>query len=188
MESTNLSKMGECHLFVIYTLIDGLRITDQKLNDKCLAALNSIGGRTKSRMRVVLDQAKPDSHRQRLADAIELIGDCQPVNTKAATYIVDALFDALRVYNVRLNEKAVEALSCLPGELANELIAEAFRQHKKNGYCSRLLRAADKVEGRPEDSRHIDLFMLGSHKDKAIQQLAWNLLWKFRAVGSQSMT
>lgn len=176
-------------LVVIDALIDGLRIDDQELNGKCLAALRSVGGRAVPRLRAVVhDRATRASHRRRLIGAIAAIDDFLAIDAQAGKHIVDFLLEALRVHNVKLNDKAVAAFGCLPGEPVNRLIMEAVCNRKKTGYCARLLRAVDKVGGRPDFDRHMDLFMLTSHGDKSVQRLAVRLLFKFGPVGSPSTT
>jgi hypothetical protein len=183
MQHTNPPRLDGA-LIVIDALIDGLRIDDQKLNGKCLAALRSVGGRVVPHLRAAAyDRATRASHRRRLLNAAEMIEGFPASDTQAGKHIVDFLLDALRVQNAKLNDKAVAAFGCLPGEVVDHLITEAVCVYKKTGYCARLLTAADKVDGKLDVSRQMDLFFLTSRADKSVQPLAVRLLWKFGPFG-----
>lgn len=136
---------------VIDVLLDGLRISDPTLNDKCLAAIVSIGERIVSHLLAAAnDRSTRAPHHARLVAAAELVRDSPVIDARAGELILEAMFDALRVHNEKLNAKAIAAIGCMPSGFVNCLITEAVCKHKSRGHCARLLRAADEVDGRPK--------------------------------------
>ena len=128
--------------FIVDALIDGLRLSDLTLNDKCVRALRAIGPRVIPTLSDAANEAANSAHRRRIVDAIELIEDLGQLEEHAGKHIWRALLDALRVHNERLNAKAIEALSCLPVEAMFELISEATYERRRSGYSARLTQAA----------------------------------------------
>ena len=162
---------------VIDALIDGLRISDRSLNDKCLAALRSVGGRVVPLLQAVAnDQSTRTPHRRRLINAIELIKCSDTVDVCISVHVTAALFEALRVHNKRLNSKAMAAIQRFPGGLVNHLITEAVCNRKKTGYCVRLLAAAEQLRTPPDAMRHLDLFLLASLAKPELREAVGRLL------------
>ena len=162
---------------VIHALIDGLRISDQNLNDKCLTALRSVGGRVVPFLRAVVnEQSTKAPHRRRLINAIELIKRGDAIDACVSVHVVAALFEALRVHNKRLNSKAMAAIQRFPGSLVNRLITEAVCNRNKTGYCVRLLAAAEQLGTPPDAMRHLDLFLLASLAKPELRKAVGRLL------------
>ena len=168
---------GSDAVTVIHALIDGLRISDQNLNDKCLTALRSVGGRVVPFLRAVAnEQSTKVPHRRRLINAIELIKRADAIDACVSVHVVAALFEALRVHNKRLNSKAMAAIQHFPGSLVNHLIAEAVCNRKKTGYCVRLLAVAEQLGTPPDAMRHLDLFLLASPAKPELREAVGRLL------------
>ena len=127
---------------IVDTLIDGLRLSDLTLTDKCVRALRAVGPRVIPTLSAAANEAAGSAHRRRIIDAIELIEDLGQLEENAGSLIWKALLDALRVHNEQLNAKAIDALSCLPIEAMFELISEATYERRRSGYSARLTQAA----------------------------------------------
>jgi len=127
---------------ILDTLIDGLRVSDLILNEKCVLALQAIGPRVIPTLSAAANKAASSAHRRRILDATELIEDMGQLEEPVGRHVWKALLDALRVNNKRLNDKAIEAFSCLPVEAVFELISEATFERRRKGYSERLTLAA----------------------------------------------
>ena len=165
---------------VFDALIDGLRISNQKLNDKCLAALRSIGKRVVPNLQAAAaDQATQDPHRRRLLVAIEMIENGLHFDGRVGFHVIEALFESLRVHNSELNCKAIQAIKCLPAGLINRLITEAVCNYKKPGFCVRLLSAAEQLDGSPDVNQHMNLFTLMSIANPKVREQVGRLLLRY---------
>lgn len=174
---------------VIDVLVEGLRISEKTLNEKCRRALLCFGGRAALRVQAVsIDPNTSAAHRRRLEEVLGVISDSEQISTGAGTSLQDALLDALRVTNKRLNEKAIAAFAALPWRTIDMLIAEAVSNHEKAaGYCARLLKAAGVVDGSPDVMQRLNLMGLMSSNDQAVRQLAYALVWKLRSSELQAI-
>ena len=139
--TTQTEQMNDASI-IVDALIDGLRLSDLTLTDKCLLALRAIGPRVIPTLSAAANEVAGSAHRRRIVDAIELIEDLGQLDEHAGGHIWRALLDALRVHNKRLNAKAIDALSCLPVEAMFELISEATAERHRGGYSARLTQAA----------------------------------------------
>lgn len=162
---------------VAQALIDGLRITDVQLNQKCRQALRSIGSCVIPWLVAsVNDQSIGETHRQRLLATLDGIDESEGMNSRVGAHALEALLAALRVSNTVLNRKAGEALAFVGPDIIDRLISEAVANYGKRGYCLRLLRAAEQTGQRPGVAAFFDLWNLGLHKDPAIQKQAMKVL------------
>lgn len=162
-------------------MIDGLQLTDLQLKEKCLAAIIAWGPKIVPKLLEVAD--KPTTGRllqQELLHAKDLIGRrlCTS-GINAADLIVEAILEALRPDFEHLNEKALAAANWLPVSLFERLINMATKNQIQPKYCARLLRAADQLVSRTNETRHYDLFILASHLDHEVANMAVKLLMKF---------
>jgi hypothetical protein len=57
---------------ILDALIDGLRLSDLTLNDKCVVALRAIGPCIIPTLTAAANEAASSAHRRRIVDAIEL--------------------------------------------------------------------------------------------------------------------
>ena len=166
---------------LLAVLIVGLQITDQQLNEKCLAAIVAWGPKIVPKLLEVAD--KPTTGRllrRDLLHAKDQIGRrlCTS-GVSAAALIVEAILEALRPDFENLNEKALAAAHWLPVSLFDRLINMATKNQNQPKYCARLLRAADQLVSRTNETRHYDLFILASHLDHEVANTAVRLLMKF---------
>ena len=134
---------------VLDALIDGLRVTDIQLNERCELALQAIGQRALPSLTAATNTATRPAHRRRLLAAIELIEDSDAQPSDATQCIWRALLDALRVSDDQLNAKAVAAIGRCHPSAVFELISLATYHRRNKGYSQRLQVAAMRV-GRQE--------------------------------------
>ena len=127
---------------VLDALIDGLRITDRLLNEACGRALHALGPRVTTALSTAAQDARRPSHRRRIIAIIEMIEDLGQLDAHVGNCVWKALIQALRVHNEQLNDKAIEAFSCLPPEAVFELLTEATYRRNSPGFSARLRRAA----------------------------------------------
>lgn len=156
---------------IMDALVDGLRIHDEQLNTKAFLAMTQVGPSVipaleeKAREK----QTRPD-HRDRLlqtARYIETNGK-QPGNEGRAA--VNYLIDGLRVSNKKLNAKAADALCRLPPEIVDELVPVAFLNHRKIGYCVRLLGIIERIGQIPKAEDHMKLMALAGSGNAKIHE------------------
>lgn len=124
---------------VLDALIDGLRVTDARLNEHCELALQAIGPQVIPALTAATNSVTQPAHRRRLLAAIELVEDAGASSPQVGGYVWRALLDALRVKEVELNAKAIRAFCCLPaGKTAFELLSLATYERCRKGYSQRL--------------------------------------------------
>jgi len=133
---------------IVDALIDGLRLSDLALNDKCVLALRATGPRILPVLSVAANDATSAAHRRRIIDAIEQIEDMGQLDEHIGKCVWRALLDALRVHNEQLNGKAIEAFSCFPVNAAYDLTWEATYERRRKGYAARLTQAAMRLAHR----------------------------------------
>lgn len=184
MLPTNSQPTGRAQI-VLDVLLEGLRITNRNLNEMCRLALLSIGGRAVFRLQAAANDLRTRAtHRQRLKEILERIENSPEMDAGVGQHIMNALLDSLRIKNKRLNDKAIAAFGSLHGSSIGTLITQAILNHKRAaGYCARLLKAADAVDGPPDVIQHLGLMELMFSSDETVRQLASDLVWKLRWAG-----
>lgn len=176
-------------ILVVDALNEGLRSSKKTLNDKCKLALLSFGRRAVPRLKAIAnDPGTSAAHRRRLVEVLEVMSDSEDMATNAAMSISEALLDALRVDNMQLNEKVIEAFAALTWPTIDLLIAAAISSERSSPrYCARLLRAAAVVDGIPDVMLRIALMNMTGSKDETVRQLASDLVWKLRSSELQAI-
>ncbi len=171
---------------VVEALMEGLRPTDDVLNEKCNRALFSIGELAIQWLVEVANNNRTSApHRERLLSIVSQIQQSGRAGTNIDGSILEALLDALRVSAVSLNRKATMAFCRLRPASVNCLILEAFEKFKQPGYCVRLLKAAEQVGSQPESLRLLNLHVLAIGKNRRIREQAVKLLLRFEPYWSQ---
>ncbi len=132
-------------------LIDGLRISDVSLTDKCMKGLCAVGPRVVPVLAAALQAANTAPHRRRIADAIDLIEDTGQSECQTARPVFLALLDCLRISDEPLNAKATEAISMLPAPMVQGVMEKATLHRRKKGYSQRLKIAASRLGLRRPD-------------------------------------
>jgi hypothetical protein len=158
---------------IMDALIDGLRLKDEQLQEKAEAALTRIGRKA---LRFLKDKAQckrtlPD-HRDRLLRVVQYIEahGKQPGNESRA--VLDYLIDALRVSNKLLNAKAADLLCSMSAEVVERLVAAALINHRKTGYCVRLLEVIERIGQMPKATDQLELMILARRGNKRIYEAA----------------
>lgn len=152
---------------------------------KCADVLLAIGPKAIPRLMLAVREAetKPRT-RERL---LELVKQLQAVpehrtDEEVATLALAALFDGLRVRQVRVGRRVRELFSGLPeDDLGNRLVREAIVKSKQPAYCARLLEAAELVAHREEMNYFSDAVFLTQHRNRHVRAAAFRLLGSFRA-------
>lgn len=158
---------------VMEAVIDGLRVADKRLNDKCNLALRAVGDRVIPWLAgVANDESTGSGHRLRLLAAIDQIEVYRGTNGKVGALVLAALLAGLRVSNAELNRKVTNALPYLGSDIVNRLITETIVNRNKTGYCLRLLKAAEQTGQRPGVTAFLDLTILDLHKDPEVRKQA----------------
>lgn len=160
---------------IFAALIDGLRIKDKSLNEKCSSALLATGkGAVPYLTRAADDRRTKAAHRQRLCATIARIEKNEQPDKGEVECLMEALRDGLRVFNVRVNTLATDALRHLGEDSVDHLIARAIIVWKRPGYCERPLLAAEQI-GKPDVKGFMNLSMLMGHSKPKVRNVAMRM-------------
>jgi hypothetical protein len=165
---------------IIDALLEGLRLADRSLNDKCTAALADIGKPAfPALMRILEHGQNREPHRNRLLAVARRISNGTRSGVGVAQNIVVALLDAVRSDNPLLVEKVRAAFRVLHPQIANRLILEAVCCRNKVRYCLRLLDLVGELDHEPDGRGLADLGVLSEIGRKEISKRAISLLIQF---------
>ena len=165
-------------LRIVDALIDGFRITDPQLHDRCRPALCAIGGRVLPRLNEVAEDPSTTAwHRSRLRKIIDRIPPQEGLAANVAQLITKALVDGLRPLDDRLHDKVMTALRQLSPSIATNLLAAAAGKQVAPEHCCRLLRAVEQLGHPPSGSDQIIVMLLSwQSPDPLIREEAARLL------------
>ena len=173
-EAQNGSRANE---LILAALVDGLRIKNRQLNEKCCHALASMGRDAIKHIRTVEnDRATQPLYRQRLSAVAALIENTNACDLPRASTVQAALIEAIRVYNPTLNRKALTAIRTFPCQIAEKLVKHAFLHQKQFGSCTRLLSAVEQLGLPPDGEARMHLFNLVRHPNSQIRSLTAKIL------------
>ncbi|MEQ8788442.1 MAG: hypothetical protein RIC55_19180 [Pirellulaceae bacterium] len=161
---------------IVAALVEGLRVAATQLNWKCGQALCVLGERIFPYLASVIeDQGTSEPQRRRLRILMAEMSTARPTDENRGVLVTEAMLEAIRVGESKLNAMAVAAISRFPG-VVDRLIVEAACKRKQADYCVRLLHAAGEAGQRPDVDQHLDLFTLVADENPHVQEGAARLV------------
>ena len=173
-EAQNGSRANE---LILAALVDGLRIKNRQLNEKCCHALASMGRDAIKHIRTVEnDRATQPLYRQRLSAVAALIENTNACDLPRASTVQAALIEAIQVNNPTLNRKALTAIRTFPPAIVDEIVLHAQMHLKNSGSCTRLLSAVEQLGLPLSEFVRMPLLDLALRSNPEIQVLATKIL------------
>lgn len=133
---------------VLDLLIQGLRVEDERLIERCLRALRSFA-RPHVEYLEQYFRLSPMSQMQRshLQTVIDQLRNGRPTTRHPGDDVIDAMLDVFRVDDPTLNELAFRVAASFPPVIVDRLLQEARGRNVMPDHCQRLLTAVERNGG-----------------------------------------
>jgi hypothetical protein len=165
---------------IIDALLEGLRLADRSLNEKCFAALGDIGRPAIPAVMRILEYGRNlGPHRNRLLGVIRHIQTGMQSAAGVSQSVLCALLDAVRSDDPRLYNKLRVAFHYLHPEVTNRLILEAFCCRGTVRHRMRLLELVGELDHQPDFRGLVNLGIIAADRRKEIAERAAKLIIQF---------